>query len=100
MKDMSTAIRSNGRMRERRMKTRTEHDSLGTKKIPASAYYGAETARAIENYPISGLRFHSAFVWATAAIKKAAAQANLSLKRLNPRIAKAVVRASEEVMAG
>ena len=82
------------------MKTRIEHDSLGTKAIPQSAYYGVETARAIENYPISGLRFHPAFIWATAAIKKAAAQANISLKRLNPRIGKAIIRASEEVMAG
>ncbi|MBI4358565.1 MAG: aspartate ammonia-lyase [Candidatus Omnitrophica bacterium] len=82
------------------MKPRTERDSLGTKRIPNSAYYGVETARAVENYPISGLRFHPAFVWATAAIKKAAAQANISLKRLHPRIGKAIVRASEEVMAG
>ncbi len=82
------------------MKTRVEHDSLGEKKVPYDAYYGTETARAIENYPISGLRFHPAFVWATAAIKKAAARAHLSLKRLNPRIGKAIIRASEEVMAG
>lgn len=82
------------------MKTRTEHDSLGEKKVPYDAYYGTETARAIENYPISGLRFHPAFIWATAAIKKAAAQANLSLKRLDSRIGKAIIRASEEVMAG
>ena len=82
------------------MKTRVEHDSLGEKKVPYDAYYGTETARAIDNYPISGLRFHPAFVWATAAIKKAAARANLSLKRLNPRIGKAIIRASEEVMAG
>ncbi|MBI1977732.1 MAG: aspartate ammonia-lyase [Candidatus Omnitrophica bacterium] len=82
------------------MKTRIEHDSLGTKRIPASAYYGSETARAIENYPISGLRFHPSFVWATAAIKKAAAQANVHLKRLNPKIGKAIIRASEDVMAG
>ncbi|HLD56294.1 MAG TPA: lyase family protein, partial [Candidatus Omnitrophota bacterium] len=82
------------------MKTRVEHDSLGEKKVPYDAYYGTETARAIDNYPISGLRFHPAFVWATAAIKKSAARANLSLKRLNPRIGKAIIRASEEVMAG
>ena len=82
------------------MKTRTEHDSLGTKQVPQAVYYGSETARAIENYPISGLRFHPAFIWSIAAIKKAAAQANLSLKRLTPRIGRAIVRASEEVMAG
>ena len=82
------------------MKTRTEHDSLGTKQVPHSAYYGTETVRAIENYPISGLRFHPVFIWATAAIKKAAAQSNITLKRLNPKIGKAIIRASEEVMAG
>lgn len=82
------------------MKTRIEHDSLGAKKVPASAYYGAETARAIENYPISGLRCHPHFVWAAAAIKKAAAETNISLKRINSRIGRAIIRASEEVMAG
>ena len=81
-------------------KFRAEHDSLGSVRVPASVYWGAETARAIQNYPISGLRFHPAFVWATAAIKKAAAQANMALKRLNPRIARAIIRASDEVMAG
>lgn len=82
------------------MKTRTEHDSLGAKQVPQAAYYGIETVRAVENYPISGLRFHSTFIWATVAIKKAAAQANVALKRLNPRIGKAIIRASEDVMAG
>src|SRR3990167_3934213 len=82
------------------MKYRIEKDSLGEKKVPDSVYYGVETARAVENYPISGLRFHPVFVWATAAIKKAAAKTNLSLGRLNTRIARAIIRASEEVMAG
>lgn len=82
------------------MKTRMERDSLGAMKVPAAAYYGTESMRAIQNYPISGLRFHKAFVWATAVIKKAAAQVNVSLKRLNPGIGKAIVRASEDVMAG
>ena len=82
------------------MKTRIEHDSLGPKEIPASAYYGSETARALENYPISGLRFHPSFVWAIAAIKKAAAQANKDLGRLDSKIAKAIIQASDEVMSG
>ena len=82
------------------MKTRIEHDSLGAKEIPDSAYYGSETVRAIENYPISGLKFHCAFIWATAAIKKAAAQVNSDLKRLDSKIAEAIIGASEEVMAG
>ncbi len=82
------------------MKTRTEHDSLGVKQVPQNAYYGTETVRAIENYPISGLRFHPTFIWATAVIKKAAAQANVTLKRLNPKIGKAIIKASEDVMSG
>ncbi len=82
------------------MKTRTEHDSLGPKEIPEVAYYGSETVRALENYPISGQKFHTSFIWATAAIKKAAALANSDLGRLDSKIAKAIIQASEEVMAG
>lgn len=81
-------------------KVRVERDSLGEMKVPDSAYYGIETLRAIKNYPISGLRFHPAFVWATAAIKKAAAQANMKRGTLALKIGKAIVRASEEVMDG
>ena len=82
------------------MKYRPEKDSLGFKRVPSSAYYGAETARALENFPISGLRFHPDFVWALAMIKKACARANLSLKRLDSRRAKAIVRACDEMLAG
>jgi len=82
------------------MKFRIERDSLGSVRVPTHAYYGAETVRAAENYPISGLRFHPAFIWASAAIKKAAAQANVTLGVLNSRIGKAIIRASEDVMAG
>lgn len=82
------------------MKTRLEKDSLGEMRVPADAYYGTETARAIENYPISGLRFHPVFVWATAVIKKAAAEVNWKRGKLDPKIAKAIIQASEEVMEG
>lgn len=82
------------------MKTRIEHDSLGPKEIPEAAYYGSETARAIENYPISRCRFHPSFIWATAAVKKAAALANQDLNHLDSQIAKAIIQASEEVMEG
>ncbi len=82
------------------MKMRIEKDSLGEMKVPADAYYGTETARAIENYPISGMRFHPVFVWATAVIKKAAAKANMKRGALNKKIGNAIVRASEEVMSG
>ena len=82
------------------MKTRIEKDSLGEFKVPADVYYGAETARAIENYPISGLRFHPVFTWAAAAIKIAAAKANLKRGALDEKIGNAIVKASEEVMTG
>jgi len=81
-------------------KTRTEKDSLGEFQVPAEVYYGAETARAIENYPVSGLRFHPVFTWAAAAIKKAAALANMKRGALDKKIGDAIVKASEEVMAG
>ena len=73
---------------------------MGTKRVPQSAYYGIETVRALENFPISGLRFHPAFLWALGAIKKACAQANLGRRALDRRRARAIIRAAEEVMAG
>lgn len=79
---------------------RTERDSLGTKRIPARAYYGVETVRALENYPISGLRFHPTFLWALGAVKKACALTNLAQRSLDSRRTRAIVRAAEEVMAG
>ncbi|MBI3317394.1 MAG: aspartate ammonia-lyase [Candidatus Omnitrophica bacterium] len=82
------------------MKTRIEKDSLGSKAVPASVYYGSETARALENFPISGLRFHPDFFWAMAVLKKACAHANLSLKRLDTRRAKAIIRVCDEILSG
>jgi aspartate ammonia-lyase len=81
---------------------RTEHDSLGEREIPNNAYYGVQTVRALENFPISGvpLRNFAHFVNALAYVKKAAAQANAELKCLDGKIADAIVRASEEVLAG
>src|SRR5689334_372049 len=49
---------------------RTESDSMGDMQVPADAYYGAQTARAVENFPISGLRFQRPFIWALGLIKK------------------------------
>ncbi len=77
-----------------------ERDSLGSKPVPQDAYYGVETVRAQENFPISGLRFHPAFLWALGAIKKACALANLSEKRLDSRRARAIIQAADEVMKG
>ena len=79
---------------------RVERDPLGEVKVPAAAYYGVQTARAIENFPISGLHAPPELVTATVAIKKAAAQANASLGRLDREIAAAIVAAADEILAG
>jgi fumarate hydratase class II/aspartate ammonia-lyase len=79
---------------------RVERDSLGEVRVPASAYYGAQTQRAVENYPISGVRHPRHFVLACAYIKKAAALANRDLGALAPRLAKAIAAAADRVLAG
>jgi aspartate ammonia-lyase len=82
------------------MAFRTERDPLGELNVPADAYYGIQTARAIENFPISGFRPHSDLVTATILIKKAAAEANRDLDRLAPAVADAIVAAADEVLGG
>ena len=79
---------------------RDEHDSLGMVQVPAAAYYGAQTMRAVGNFPISGLRAHPELITATVQIKKAAARANAHLGRLDPSLAHAIVQAADEVLAG
>lgn len=81
-------------------KFRTEKDSLGEKQVPSAAYYGVETLRAYENFPISGWRFHPLLIKALALVKKACAETYEKSGAL-PRVkARAVIRAAEEVMAG
>jgi len=82
------------------MKMRTEKDSLGEKQVPAKAYFGIQTQRAIENYPISGYRAHAQLIRAIGMIKKAAALANRDLKLIDAKRAAAIVQAAEEVIAG
>jgi fumarate hydratase, class II len=79
---------------------RIEKDSLGEMKVPADALYGAQTQRAVENFPISGQRFDRRFIEALGTIKKAAALANAGMGRLDPKIAGAVVAAADEIIAG
>jgi len=79
---------------------RVERDSLGEMKVPADAYYGASTARAVQNFPISGLRFPRAFIRALGLIKRAAAEVNMELGLLDPRLGGAIVKAAEEVIDG
>ena len=82
------------------MHFRTERDPLGEFSVPADAYYGIQTARAVANFPISGLRAPTELVVAAVLIKKAAAQANAALGRLDAAIADAIVRAADEVLGG
>jgi aspartate ammonia-lyase len=79
---------------------RTERDPLGEIQVPAEAYYGVQTQRAVENFPISGLRAPADLVTATILVKKAAAEANAALGRLEPDVAAALVKAADEVLGG
>ena len=82
------------------MAVRTERDSLGSKRVPASAYYGIQTFRAVENFPISSLRMPLEMVRACAFIKKSAASANAAVGQLPRRHAAAISRACDEVLRG
>ncbi len=79
---------------------RIERDSLGERELPADVYYGIQTARAIENFPISGWKPYPSLVTATIQIKKAAARTNAALGALDSRIATAIETAADEVLAG
>jgi aspartate ammonia-lyase len=82
------------------MQTRTERDPLGEFPVPADAYYGIQTARALDNFAISGLRAPADLVTATVLVKKAAAVANAALERLDRQVAEAIVRAADEILGG
>ena len=77
-----------------------ERDSLGELRVPAAAYYGVQTQRAIENFPISGLRAPAPLVTATVLVKQACARANASLGRLDSNVAEAIVQAADEILSG
>src|SRR6185436_17007400 len=79
---------------------RIEKDSLGEMRVPAGALYGAQTQRAVLNFPISGMRPYPAFVWAQTIIKRAAAEVNRDLGLLDARLADAIVAAAQEVLDG
>jgi fumarate hydratase class II len=79
---------------------RTERDSLGEIRVPSDAYWGAQTQRAVENFPISGIGFSRRFVRALGVVKKAAARANAELGHLEDEQAEAIVEAADEVIAG
>ena len=82
------------------MDYRIEHDSMGEMRVPGDALYGAQTQRAVENFPISRLRFPRAFIRALGLIKSAAARVNGRLGELPTDLAAAIEKAAEEVVAG
>lgn len=82
------------------MGNRIEKDTLGTMEVPDDAYYGAQTARAIINFPISGQKPHPSLVWATLIIKKCAALANMATGRLDRNVGEAIVKAADEALNG
>src|SRR2546428_510228 len=83
-----------------REKMRIERDSMGEVRLPAEALYGAQTQRAVENFPISGLRFPRAFLRSLGMIKSAAAAVNQELGLLEAEVATAVGEAAGEVESG
>ena len=82
------------------MRTRLERDPLGELRVPADVYYGVQTQRALENFPISGLTAPAPLVTATVLIKRAAARANAALGRLDRPIADAIIQAADDVLEG
>src|SRR5690349_21056878 len=85
---------------ESSMTTRTEKDPLGTLEVPSDALYGVQTLRAVQNFPISGLKPLEPFVTAQVWIKKAAAMTHRETGRLDARLADAIIKAADEVLAG
>ena len=86
---------------------RIEKDSMGELQVPSSALWGAQTKRALDNFPISGMKPYPAFIWSMATIKRAAAEVNLNLQQFKDKdgtsgekIAKAIMQAADEVIAG
>ena len=79
---------------------RTERDSMGDVQVPSDAYYGASTQRAVDNFPISDLRFTKRFIWALGLIKGSAAEMNKSMGHVDAETADAIIAAAVEVMEG
>ncbi len=79
---------------------RVERDSLGEVQVPESALYGAQTQRAVHNFPITGMHPYRAFIWSLAVIKRCAAEVNSALGLLDSATAQAIIQAGEEIMVG
>ncbi|MDX1583721.1 MAG: aspartate ammonia-lyase [Thermoanaerobaculia bacterium] len=86
--------------RKKAPRFRTEKDTLGKVRVPSDALYGAQTQRAVENFPVSGIRENPVFIHAYVTLKKAAALANHELGALQRKRAKAIVEACNEILGG
>jgi len=82
------------------LETRKEIDPLGEKAIPKNSYFGIQTFRAMENFPVSGLKEHAQFIKAYVLVKKAAATANMQVGWLDGKTAKAIIQSCDEVLEG
>src|SRR3989442_6537947 len=89
-----------GPLKEPRMATRIEKDTFGPIEVPAERLWGAQTQRSLTNFRISSEKMPPALITALAQVKRAAAQVNLELKALDPKKAKAIIEAADEVIAG
>ncbi|MCL6459164.1 MAG: aspartate ammonia-lyase [Gorillibacterium sp.] len=87
-------------MEEARQHTRSEQDTLGAKAIPEAAYYGIQTARAMDNFPVSGRTVNPHLIHSMVTVKKAAALAHLKLNTYPAAIAQAIVQACDDILAG
>jgi len=87
-------------MAEEDRKFRIERDTIGEVQVPTDAYYGAQTQRAVDNFPVSGIRFPRVFIMALGLIKKYAAQVNADLGLLDPQLATPIMAAADEVAVG
>ena len=80
--------------------TRIEKDSLGEIQVPKNALFGAQTQRAVLNFPVSGLKPYKAFIWSMAAIKTSAAKVHQELGLIDSAIAEAIQEAGKEILSG
>ena len=96
----ATAVSSVARRSRRSARTRTEMDSFGAIEVPADRYWGAQTERSIHNFPIGEQRMPRQLIVALAIVKRAAAETNRALGGLDARLAKAIVEATQDIVAG
>lgn len=97
---MCTIVQEENELLKQMELVRVERDFLGEKSVPAQAYYGVQTLRAVDNFPITGYRIHEGLITAMAMVKKAAALANVDTKQMSKDTGEAIAQAAEEIIQG